>query len=68
MTSFRDVITISSPKNVTKITSRFFPNMGSLQSKFLVTPVISHLRIFLKVMLKGIAETLLNEFIPNLSK
>jgi len=33
------VITITSPKNVTKITSQFFSNLLLSQSKFLATPV-----------------------------
>jgi len=37
---FSGGITITSPKNVTKITSQKFSNLGPSQSKFLVAPVV----------------------------
>jgi len=36
---FSDVIAITSPKNVTKLTSQDFLFLGPSQSRFLVTPV-----------------------------
>jgi len=35
-----DVITITPPKNVTKITAQKFFQFGSTKSKFLATPVV----------------------------
>jgi len=47
MTSFCDIIAITSPKNVTKITSQNFSILPPSQSKSLATPVLPMLSGFL---------------------
>jgi len=40
MTSFSDVIAITSPKNVTKLRHKKFSNLDPYQTKFLAAPVV----------------------------